>query len=742
MSKRVGLGITAALVAYSCQGGSVSPPENVSWVEVGPYDPEDGMNVRLHDLVMLPSASVATLAEDEIPIRAGPKIDELGRTIVTIFSTGKLAASLVRWGFVAEGHRELIHGDIVDGESTTSAATHGTCGAWPVTNHYFAPFDHDSNAFRGGLQTEIQAMANAHIQVITLGTTFENRPILAVKMGGGGSPSPTVYVVATHHAREWAAEEVGIELTRWVADAVNGVAGSDQTLIPLLQKATMVFVPVLNPDGYQYTHTTFRDHRRNRSPTCASDPMLNGVDINRNYPTDWDTKADAISSDGCNDFYVGPSAGSELETKAAELLLSGKAFSRDGATNLQTQAASISYHSYGDLLLYPGGFKAQTDVNGPACNSESNCMVPDFSLYRLVFGDTENPILKDGNYPYPASMENNLYYTISGDFTRYATFTSPKALSMTAELTGEKIDFHVECEPNYPTIISGLVSQQKALVKRMLSDAPGLVSTTLNSALAPTRLGKLAPGLWDREASGTLTTSTARPRFVKPIWAAADPGTPIIASINGQHFNLNKARTGAQYNLQMLDLAVMSPNTPFCLPCSIVYRDTSTGNDSAVNCSGCIDLTDPGRLPHSGWDLKSGLRGGKQDYWWEPTVSATQDVVLTIPSGTPPSGVTSCSLMFTSEWTPDNTGEGPVILERLGSAGWTEIQRWPYSFADMGTPVVEDRSRRRLRSEAIEANAHLPASTDEFRFRIPKGSTQPSFMLFDPAVYCRYGTLP
>ena len=73
------------------------------------------------------------------------------------------------------------------------------------------------------------------------------------------------------------------------------------------------FLPVFNPDGYQFTHEHTRLWRKTRS---YHNSLLgcHGTDANRNFGHHWNTGGS--SADKCFDTYHGPSAFSEPETAA------------------------------------------------------------------------------------------------------------------------------------------------------------------------------------------------------------------------------------------------------------------------------------------------------------------------------------------------------------------------------------------------------------------------------------------
>ena len=73
-------------------------------------------------------------------------------------------------------------------------------------------------------------------------------------------------------------------------------------------------MPLLNPDGYEYSRTHQRLWRKNRRrPT--SDNQCFGVDLNRNF--DVIGFGVGASNQSCSDSYSGPFAASEPEVKAA-----------------------------------------------------------------------------------------------------------------------------------------------------------------------------------------------------------------------------------------------------------------------------------------------------------------------------------------------------------------------------------------------------------------------------------------
>jgi murein tripeptide amidase MpaA len=119
----------------------------------------------------------------------------------------------------------------------------------------------------------------------------------------------------------------------------------------LIDSVDWYIMPVANPDGYEYSHSTDRLWRKTRSGgkvrqrwgkrTCY------GVDPNRNWDFHWGEDPTS-SSDACTDDFRGPRAFSEPETKAmADFILTRK----------DQIKIYLTLHSYSQMWLVPWGYK-------------------------------------------------------------------------------------------------------------------------------------------------------------------------------------------------------------------------------------------------------------------------------------------------------------------------------------------------------------------------------------------------
>lgn len=164
--------------------------------------------------------------------------------------------------------------------------------------------------------------------VTDYGSSVEGRPLQALLVGDGSQP--TVAVLGTQHAREWISPMVTGCLAQAFASA------EDPAVAELVERLDFVFVPIVNPDGYAYSHQVDRLWRKNRRNG-------HGVDLNRNWDVHWGlgTAGAGVGSEA----YPGTAAFSEPETAAIAELLSDREL-----------VGFFDYHSPIAVVLYPFAF--------------------------------------------------------------------------------------------------------------------------------------------------------------------------------------------------------------------------------------------------------------------------------------------------------------------------------------------------------------------------------------------------
>lgn len=241
---------------------------------------------------------------------------------------------------------------------------------------------------------ELHRLAEEHpdrAQVMSIGKTAEGRELWALKVSGNAdkgdtSARPGVVFTGNHHAREWMSMEVPLHLAKELVEKYD----SDPKMKSRVDNAEIWVIPMVNPDGYEYSRTQDNWWRKNRNPItdtgcgniagcnlpgadhASGEPVAYGVDLNRNYddgkpehaalyrpPGDtpcntWDDFGRATSDDPNADTYRGPKGGSESEVQAMMAL-------EFGHENIR---GIIDHHGYGEMILRPWGYtgKAPEDI--------------------------------------------------------------------------------------------------------------------------------------------------------------------------------------------------------------------------------------------------------------------------------------------------------------------------------------------------------------------------------------------
>lgn len=98
----------------------------------------------------------------------------------------------------------------------------------------------------------------------SLGLSYENRDMVVVKIssgGGGEEHRPEVLVDGGIHAREWIAPAMALYIINQLVE--NNANNSDLT-----DGVDWFILPVLNPDGYEYSHNTVRNTSHSHSKMC------------------------------------------------------------------------------------------------------------------------------------------------------------------------------------------------------------------------------------------------------------------------------------------------------------------------------------------------------------------------------------------------------------------------------------------------------------------------------------------
>lgn len=222
------------------------------------------------------------------------------------------------------------------------------------------PQYHSYDSLRSDLDTLQNNYPNI-AKVVDIGNSWESRDILALKISDDvntdDSSEPDILFMGNHHAREWISVEVPYYIGKYLLEHYS----TDSEIKQLVDDNEIWVIPMVNPDGHEYSRTHDRLWRKNRMDFGLG---IYGVDLNRNYGYQWGCCGGSSGSPwpDLSGIYRGPDAFSELETQAIRNLIQ--------SPNHEF-VKSLSYHSYSQLVLYPWGYTR-------------NAPLHEFQLYNMA----------------------------------------------------------------------------------------------------------------------------------------------------------------------------------------------------------------------------------------------------------------------------------------------------------------------------------------------------------------------
>lgn len=264
--------------------------------------------------------------------------------------------------------------------------------------------------------SELDDMATLYPNLITVKSaistfqTEEGRSIYWVKISDNPNTDeaePEMLYDAIHHAREPVAVQQLIYYMWYLLENYS----SSTEVQSIVDNTELYFIPVLNPDGYQYN--------------CDNDPNGGGmwrknrrggygVDNNRNYhyvdgngQEQWNTTG--VSSNQNNDTYPGTSYFSEVENQAMKWFCENHDF-----------RIALNNHTWDNSLLYPYGY----DYNKYTAEHNTYLAISDMMVQYNGLGMQA----KLSSTLYPASGDSD-DWGYGADLT-----TKPRIFSFTPEI--------------------------------------------------------------------------------------------------------------------------------------------------------------------------------------------------------------------------------------------------------------------------------------------------------------------
>jgi carboxypeptidase T len=202
------------------------------------------------------------------------------------------------------------------------------------------------------LTAELHSLQANHSDIMSLtsiGKTYEGRDLWMVKLSDNVNQEegePGVLFMGAHHGNEKPSYEVCLFFIHYMVEQYGNNSLSE--IRDAINSTQIYVIPMVNPDGVEAN--TRKNCAPNHGPFGLSATITSyGVNLNRNYDDPWflayifpaSYSLPFILPDSSFN-YRGPYPFSANETKAI----------KNFAEN-HTISISISYHSYGEFIIYP-----------------------------------------------------------------------------------------------------------------------------------------------------------------------------------------------------------------------------------------------------------------------------------------------------------------------------------------------------------------------------------------------------
>jgi len=197
---------------------------------------------------------------------------------------------------------------------------------------------------------------------VVMGFSHEQRPIRGYTITSNvGSNKQTALYHCAIHSREW----ITVPFCMWLGETLLAeYADGRPEAQRILDNYVVHVCPVLNVDGYVWTHSDFAMWRKSRKRNLNSNCI--GTDLNRNFPFQWGRGGS--SSDPCSDTYMGVTPLDNAETVALNNYV--------GTAN-PPFSVYMDIHASGLMWMFPYGYLPTSACPG----NPRLCGVEDDNVY-------------------------------------------------------------------------------------------------------------------------------------------------------------------------------------------------------------------------------------------------------------------------------------------------------------------------------------------------------------------------
>lgn len=454
--------------------------------------------------------------------------------------------------------------------------------ALPPTPHSTLP---DFPCYRSlnTLYADAAALANAYPTLARwtdIGDSWERAQsggaagydLFALKLTNSALPGdkPALILVSGTHARDLAPVELNLRFAEYLLAGY----GTDPEFTWLLDQAEVHIILSANPDGRAVVEAQiasgeadeFGDtaRKKNLNDAACATPALAGVDLDRNFPFQWQP-----GPTGCMNDYPGAAAASEPETSALIVYLENnlgdyRAGGPDEPADTGARGLLVHLQSYGNKVFYPYSYRAEpapedavlhTLANkfaygtpaSPAKYSGTGASFLPGSLSDFVYGERGVPALTymlfadiEGHYFTRCSVFNNFLSANLKALTRaLKSVWAPYTLPAGPELTPLLITVHSSALETWWELWT---TADTNLLKDPDPTAPLVASAVYSFDLPPWEPGAVLHSLPAQDGAFDSPREQLRSRLdftgLEPGWhqifaqAYLADGTPGLASAN------------------------------------------------------------------------------------------------------------------------------------------------------------------------------------------------------------------
>ncbi|MEG2198743.1 MAG: M14 family zinc carboxypeptidase [Anaerovorax sp.] len=327
-------------VYFTLNGNSYTKIQNMGMLE--------NLSVVKKENVLFLYGTVSTAAiSHEVPIETTD-----GAILKTTSSGGILDVEKV---FTVEENKPVLTDEWIQGIKATATApkeAYVTTLRKAYDGRYYRPFVNPYVPYSyPQMQADIGKLKEQYPEYIrsaSAGKSVEGRALTTIEFGNGNKH---IYLFGSHHAREYISTTYIMKFVNESAYAAKtGINPTKYDIRNMLNQVTFHIIPMVNPDGVNLVQNgiesvspAFREKVRampindSKYGYRSWKSNINGVDLNRNYPSNWV----GFKSKNASSLYPGPYPASEPEVQAVMNYMRNYA-----------PEAIVATHSQGQLIYW------------------------------------------------------------------------------------------------------------------------------------------------------------------------------------------------------------------------------------------------------------------------------------------------------------------------------------------------------------------------------------------------------